>query len=123
MSRRHRRNARARHHGEDLPVLVESQMRAREQQPDGRSYEEARWEFLSPRFREAHNRLRQQRGLSPIPPPKIDRYVPPPRTLGNWDPSNAEWRAALREYDPMLMFGGGAEGFEIKSGVGDGRRK
>jgi hypothetical protein len=124
MSRRHRRNAKARHHGEDIPMLVESQMRAREQQPDGRSYEEARWPFLSPRFRAAHNRLRQSRGLPSIPEPTIDRYIPPPRTLKPWDPSDKEWLGAVREYDPQrIMLGRGDEGFEVKQGVGDGRRK
>lgn len=41
------------------------------------TYEEANWAKLSPKFREAHNRLRCARGMVPIPAPKKDLYVAP----------------------------------------------
>jgi hypothetical protein len=41
------------------------------------TYEVDRWPYLSPKFRTAHNRLRVARGQPPIPPPKVDLYVPP----------------------------------------------
>jgi hypothetical protein len=41
-----------------------------------RSYEEVHWAKLSPLFRAAHNRLREVRGLSPIPEPEPDLYEP-----------------------------------------------
>jgi hypothetical protein len=43
----------------------------------GQSYEELNWAKLSPMFRKAHNRLRRMRGMSPIPEPKVDLWVPP----------------------------------------------
>jgi hypothetical protein len=46
-------------------------------QKQKRSYEEANWAKLSPVFRRTHNRLRQLRGLAPIPEPKVDLWVPP----------------------------------------------
>jgi hypothetical protein len=45
-----------------------------------KTYEEENWPKLSPAFREVHNKLRVMRGMSPIPAPKIDLYVPPPAT-------------------------------------------
>src|SRR5271170_968654 len=45
----------------DVPVLVERHDRERER--DGRTYEEANWDKLSPKFRDAHNRLLQARGM------------------------------------------------------------
>jgi hypothetical protein len=48
----------------------------RNQVSAGKTYEEANWDRLSPTFREKHNRLREARGLPPIPPPEIDLHVP-----------------------------------------------
>lgn len=45
-----------------------------------KTYEEANWDKLSPASRDAHNRLRQARGLRPLRPPKVDNYKPPPLT-------------------------------------------
>ena len=59
----------------DLPRLIERTKI--EQQQHGASYEEANWAKLSPTFRQTHNRLRQLRGLPPIPPPAVDLYRPP----------------------------------------------
>jgi hypothetical protein len=42
-----------------------------------KSFEEENWPTLSPQFRKVHNKLRVARGMSPIPEPKIDLYVPP----------------------------------------------
>jgi hypothetical protein len=79
----------AREHGlisepDDVPTLVEV-VRA---EPEGPSYEEANWAKLSPTFRDAHNRLRITRGLSPIPQPAIDLYRPPP--IRRADPKELE---------------------------------
>ena len=136
MSRRHRRNAQARRgdlvhttrsgEGFDIPMFVER--RDFEQEHLGKSYEEARWAYLSPTFRAAHNRLRIARGMEPLPPPLIDHYKPPPPTqLVPWDPNNAEWRAARLAYERGVgsegqMMGGIGEGFEVKDGIGDVRR-
>lgn len=46
----------------------------------GKTYEEANWARLSPTFRAAHNRLREERGLPPIPPPVVNLYVAPEPT-------------------------------------------
>jgi hypothetical protein len=59
----------------DDAALLGERVRVEEAQ-EGKSYEEANWAKLSPTFRRAHNRLRQQRGLSPIPDPEIDLWVP-----------------------------------------------
>lgn len=82
------------------------------------TYEEDRWEYLSPRFREAHNTLRAARGLPPIPPPAVDRYVPPQRqTVTLADPDDPEIKAeikanALQLFGPSgIRFGRGDEGF------------
>ena len=80
------------------------------------SYEESHWAHLSPRFREAHNRLRATKGLPPIPDPKVDLYVPPPpRKVSQFDPSNTEFIAAVREFHGGAMPGAWAqgEGFSI----------
>jgi len=45
-----------------------------------KTYEEANWARLSPTFRAAHNRLREERGLPPIPAPVVDHYVAPEPT-------------------------------------------
>jgi hypothetical protein len=65
----------------------------------GKSYEEENWAKLSPKFREAHNKLRHVHGLPPIPPPKIDLYVPPKaRKLRSFDPTDKEFVAVAREF-------------------------
>lgn len=80
------------------------------------SYEEDRWAHLSPGFRESHNRLRVSRGQQPIPPPKIDLYVPKRGPAGKpFDPANPEFIAAAREFNGGVMPGAFAqgEGFSI----------
>ena len=75
------------------------------------SYEEARWAYLSPKFREAHNKLRVTKGLPPIPDPKIDKYVPPkPQKVKPFDPSDKEFVAAVREFHGGAMPGAWAQG-------------
>jgi hypothetical protein len=59
----------------DRPPVVE-RMKV-ETERYGATYEEANWAKLSPTFRETHNRLRQLRGMAPIPPPVVDLYRPP----------------------------------------------
>jgi hypothetical protein len=86
----------------------------------GIDFEEANWARLSPAFRAAHNRLRQARGVEPLPEPKIDLYVPPrgPRPLP-FDPTNREFVAATREFLGQPMMGPrGGEGFEIRQTPG-----
>lgn len=84
------------------------------------TYEEENWAKLSPRFREAHNRLRAARGQSAIPPPKVDLYVaPPPRSIvpASVIP-DAEARALLRvQTGPFDAMMGGA-GFALKDAYG-----
>ena len=87
------------------------------------SYETENWAKLSPRFREAHNRLRVARGEPAIPPPKVDLYVQPPpqpvRTVEVVDSElRAEYRAATSRFDMMLR--NGAEGFQVKGGKVEG---
>lgn len=80
------------------------------------TYEEANWAKLSPKFRDAHNRLRQARGQETLPPPKIDLYVPPPpRQVRAFDPSNAEFIGAVREFHggAVPFAGAQGEGFTI----------
>jgi hypothetical protein len=82
------------------------------------TYEEINWPKLSPMFRRAHNQLRQQRGLSPIPEPKIDLYVPPSTLApeskaGQFNPRDQEFMASTREFlGPRFMFPGD-EGFSV----------
>jgi hypothetical protein len=65
----------------------------------GQSYEEANWAKLSPMFRKSHNRLRIARGMSPIPEPKVDLWVPPRlRKVEKIDETNPEAVAAMKEY-------------------------
>jgi len=104
----------------DQPRLTERQQQETEQY--GQSYEEANWAKLSPMFRERHNRLRMLRGLSPIPPPKIDLYKPP--AVRRADPKELE--ALDREAKavgmqfmtnggkaPVRLMAPGREGFTI----------
>jgi hypothetical protein len=81
---------------------------------DGKSYEEANWAKLSPAFRNAHNRLRQLKGLPTIPPPKIDLYVPPRGpALKPFDPSNPEFLQSVREFTGPIFGPKGGEGFTV----------
>lgn len=95
------------------------------------SWEEARWPTLSPAFREAHNRLRSARGQQPIPPPKIDLYVPPRGPVVTpFDPSDKEFIAEVRKFHGGAIPGAWAqgEGFSINGkdvsfGLSDQERK
>jgi len=83
---------------------------------NGQSYEEANWAKLSPAFREAHNRLRQLRGLPPIPAPAIDLYRP--RAIRRASPEelealNREQVAAKTQFLGRPLMGGGREGFTM----------
>src|ERR1700733_14522342 len=83
------------------------------------SYEEDRWEYLSPRRRDAINRLRQARGQFTIPPPKVDRYTPPPpRPIVLADPNDPELIREIRARGMMLGLPDGDEGFELKPAPG-----
>jgi hypothetical protein len=77
------------------------------------SYEEANWSRLSPVAREVHNRLRVAKGLSPIPPPVNDLYVPPKAPQIRPVEKDGEFNAAIREGLGPVMMGGGLEGFTI----------
>jgi hypothetical protein len=82
--------------------------------PGGAGYEEANWAHLSPAFRAAHNRLRATRGLSPIPEPAIDQYIPPPAVIRPFDPGDREVVAAARGFMGTTLLGErGREGFTI----------
>ena len=82
----------------------------------GQTYEEANWAKLSPTFRTAHNRLRQQRGMAPLPPPKVDLYKPPlarqasPQDLAA---SDRESLGVMRQFLGNPVMTGGEEGFMI----------
>jgi hypothetical protein len=89
----------------------------------GQSYEETRWARLSPAFRAAHNRLRMMRGLSPVPEPAVDLYVPPQAAVRPFDPGDRETAAAVRGFIGQPMLGGrGGEGFTINGQPVDGDR-
>ena len=80
----------------------------------GKSYEEERWAELSPVYRETHNRLRVARGQPPIPPPQVDRYVPPPPRIRAFDPTEKEAMAAARGFMGTPVMGPrGEEGSTI----------
>jgi hypothetical protein len=107
----------------DIPVIDQDQIATVHRRPPppaklaaenaGKTYEEERWAYLSPAFRAAHNRLRQQRGLPTISPPKIDFYVPPPpQTARAADPVEAT--AAARSFLGHSLMAGGDEGFAIQ---------
>ena len=95
-----------------VPQLVE---RVKVEEGRGnKTYEEVNWAKLSPNFRLAHNRLRQMKGLSPIPEPKIDLYVPPKAPhLQPFDPSNPEFLASVKEFHGTTLMAPGREGFTI----------
>src|SRR5258707_3609420 len=63
---------------------------------DAATYEEANWAKLSPAFRAAHNRRLKARGLSPLPEPEVDLYVPPRAAIRPFDPNDREVVAAAR---------------------------
>jgi hypothetical protein len=99
----------------DQPAYTERAKKEFEQH--GASYEEANWAKLSPAFRLAHNRLRQQRGMPPIPPPAVDLYKPP--LVKHVDPIELE-RLAREAQTAKAQFLGqqrhmapGREGFSI----------
>jgi hypothetical protein len=102
----------------DIPALVKVVRRpsndGAKRDMAGTGYEEANWAHLSPAFRAAHNRLRATRGLSPIPEPAIDIYVPPPAVIRPFDPGDREVVAAARGFmGPTLLGERGGEGFTI----------
>ena len=84
------------------------------------SYEERNWPKLSPVFRRTHNKLREARGLAPIPEPKVDLYVPPSTSTPapesearKFNPRDQEFVASAREFlGPKLMVPG-AQGFTV----------
>jgi hypothetical protein len=68
-----------------------SRVGRRPRQRSQRSFEEVHWAKLSPLFRAAHNRLREARGLLPIPEPEPDLYEPPRGvTIRPSDPADPE---------------------------------
>jgi hypothetical protein len=85
--------------------------------PDNERYIKERWAHLSPRFRAAHNRYLQARGMETLPPPKVDLYVPPnvavEVTAANHERS-PEAVAAIRQY-----MGGGIPGLRGSEGFTD----
>jgi hypothetical protein len=61
-------------------VLRDPQSEEARSSPEQRTvagYITANWPRLSPKFRTAHNRLLQARGLPEIPEPEIDEFIPP----------------------------------------------
>ncbi len=69
------------------------------QKPHRPTYVEANWERLNPAFRAAHNKLRQARGLEPIPEPAVDQYFKPKQTpLRPFDPNDPELVASALEF-------------------------
>lgn len=95
------------------PVAIE-RAEIERAQASGKSYEEANWARLSPLRRDAINRLRQARGQSTIPPPKIDLYVPPRApVLKPFDPSDPDFVRSVREFNGPILGPRGGEGFTI----------
>lgn len=88
---------------------------------NGKSYEEKNWARLSPEFRAAHNRLRQLRGMSPIPDPKVDLYVRPRGPVAKPIDLNApEIKAAARAFmQPISAMPRSEEGFTINGEPAD----
>lgn len=88
------------------------------------SYERAQWPSLSPTFRAVHNRKRAAYGLTPIPEPDVDLYVPPAassiRTPDDADKQDA-WAATSQFTRPTMMVPGN-EGFSINGKPADFRR-
>ena len=76
------------------------------------TYEEANWAKLSPKFREAHNKLRVARGMAPIPEPKKDLWVQPRAPVVKpYDFSDPEFIAVARSFERPLINIPGNEGF------------
>jgi hypothetical protein len=120
----------------EVPLLVERTQQAEQhheigsgesQVPPGKTYEEFRWAYLSPLFREAHNKRLIAKGLSPIPPPKVDLYVAPKQPLIKpFNENDPEFVAATREFlgGTMGIAAGGDEGFSIGGEMQqEGRRR
>jgi hypothetical protein len=107
----------------EIPSLVKVIRRKPDRPPnDAATYEEANWAKLSPAFRAAHNRRLKARGLSPLPEPEVDLYVPPQAAIRPFDPGDREVVAAVRGFMGPTMMGGirGGEGFTINGErVGD----
>lgn len=118
-------NRRKRRSNTDAPVLVERVQKAEQghEQPSSQelwkgrprtgNYEVDNWPWLSPKFREAHNRRLQARGLPTIPPPLVDLYVPPPAIIREIDYNDREFVGATREFLGGTLMGGGEEGFTV----------
>lgn len=79
-------------------------------------YVKANWAKLSPKFRDAHNRLRQMKGMETIPPPKIDRYVPKRGPVAKpYDFSDKEFQAAARQFmGPQIVMGVNTSEIEVR---------
>lgn len=77
-------------------------------------YIEKNWAKMSPKFREAHNHLRRARGMSSIPEPLVDLYVPPRGpTAKPFDFSNPEFVGSARQFLGGKLMAPGEEGFTI----------
>jgi hypothetical protein len=88
------------------------------------TYEESNWAKLSPRFRDAHNRLRAARGQPPIPPPAVDLYVEPPKrtvvpvsVMPDAEALGMMRAASARFY--VALGGLRGAGFTLKDGAGN----
>jgi hypothetical protein len=83
------------------------------------SYEEQNWLLISPTRRDVHNKLREARGLAPLslPPPDLDRYVPPKATTTSearpFDFKDREFVASARQFLGPPLLDGGEVGFTI----------
>lgn len=77
-------------------------------------YIERNWAKMSPKFRDAHNHLRRVRGLTSIPEPKIDLWIPPrapdPKA---YDFANSDFVGAARQFLGHGMMAPGEEGFTV----------
>jgi hypothetical protein len=77
------------------------------------TYEEVNWAKLSPAAREVHNRLRQVKGLSPLPPPAVDLYVAPVKPQIRPIVKDQEYVGAIRDGLGPVLMAPGEEGFKI----------
>lgn len=118
-------NKRKRRQVTETPMLVERLVKETQENNSGAygfnetwrgrpktgNYEEDNWPWLSPAFREAHNKRLQARGLPTIPPPKVDLYVKPQApVIKPFDPADKEFLQATREFFGNTLMGGGDEG-------------